>query len=225
MKDKCFISLVFLMVIIYSCENLNEPVGVEYPLSISSILEVNRSRQEIQLYKALNYEEYIDYYDYGQYFIKGAEINIIENNNVFSDFSLYEKRESYHGNSFFYGNNTKLAIVPGRQYELNVNVNGSEMKGITNVPGDFTINIPTGIRSEDIIDLEVTWTKSESAMFYLYFWRQAYQPDRDSADYHGFDYNQTNYGYLTYEEKAVRENFNPSVLDIDSVSYKCYSIR
>ena len=217
MRKRSFLIAIIFTVIVYSCESLNEPLKTEYSMSISAILEVNKDTQEVQIYRSLNYEDNIDYYDYGQYFVKGAEVKIVESENVFSDFGLYPKKESYHGYSFFYGNNSSLEILPGKKYELEVLAEGILMNGATTVPGDFEINIPGSIKNEEIAGMEVTWTKSDSAKFYMYKFQLAYQSPWDTSNYHNFDPVFLNTGYITYERKAIIGNVNYEQLEIDSV--------
>ena len=211
--------ILLLLIIFYSCENLNEPVGIQYGISISSLLEANRNIQEIQLFQALNLDDTIDYKYYGRHFIKGAQIKISENNNVYSNFALFEKNEMYNGKSFFYGNDSEFKIMPGNQYNLEIVADEIRITGVTTVPGDFQILEPSKnkMKIEDIINMELSWTKSDSAYLYSWDYRIAYQSQSDSSIYHGFKVIPLPSGNYTENERATFEYYYSIYMEIDSL--------
>jgi len=166
---KLFVVLLFFS-IFFGCESPNSPEKTGFNYSVLFNLTANTDNQKIYIYSTADNNGYVYNDNIGKYTVKTANISL--SNSVFNFSNFIIKEVSQWDNNFskgaYYTNSDSLKIFSSTQYYLNININGSGIKGMVTTPDDFNILSPlpnSTINANDSIN--ITWTSSYTAKGYL----------------------------------------------------------
>ncbi len=228
MKVDKLLIVVAVILLICSCENLNEPGSSKYSYSVDFYMDTVNKTQKIHLYRTLALSENYDLYHLENYFIENAQLELACDGMDYNDFGLFEDPDSTHVYNYYdhyqwlyYKNNSELKILPGKEYILTIKTDDQLINGLTKVPGDFDLLIPARdtMKAEEIDGLEISWTASQDAYIYTHGKFLARQRHYSS----GYTYFPDTFplgGAYTNENHAVID-FNSSTIlfvsEVDSV--------
>ena len=220
------------LLILWSCEDLNEPVDLHSEYSIVACFDPADNLHRVYAYHNAPLSEYVDGVIIDDYFVNEADITLKWGNEVFNDFLFHKDSTtttyyySYgeYNQKTYYGNNSELEIIPGMEYELTIKINDSEFTGNMSVPGNFELSLPARdtMKAEEINELEFEWTESINSSVYVYGYRTARPAPEYYAEYSGIDYFNfpegiPREGDYTYERKVKFDFYGNPFTVADSV--------
>ena len=162
---KIILSMLFIIVV-FSCDPLNEPVNnIKY--SMIGNLVVNANQQEMYIYNtiALNDLNWISggSISSNKYLAKNAKIIVKNEENTSYSYMLNLDTNVYYYTSSF-------KPKPLNRYTLKISINGDELNGETISPGDFSIISPLPnqhfTQVNDTIKIPTIWNASKNSFGY-----------------------------------------------------------
>ncbi len=162
--------LAFFILNFWSCVSPNEPGNPKSNYSVLFNLTANADSQKIYIYRIADNNGYVYNNNLGEYSVKTANISL--SNSIFNYSNFIIKDVQQRNNPFskgaYYTNSDSLKIFSSTQYYLNININGSGIKGMVTTPDDFNILSPlpnSTINANDSIN--ITWTSSYTIKGYI----------------------------------------------------------
>ena len=158
------ISLLFFL--LQHCKDLSTQSIEIKPVSVLSWITTDTTKPTLYIYKT-TYLGVGASYNYDDFFINYAKVNITDENNITYNFIPGET--TYPKNRAYLSEDT-INFQAGKKYYLNIDINGKKILGETTFPGDFKITSPLNktLKNEvKGIELNIKWTKSYGALGYI----------------------------------------------------------
>lgn len=172
MKKKMFITIsLFLILISYGCEELNDIGEIDIRQSVFIDLSVNREQQEYYIYETLSINDPLGGYPFGSndnFFVDDAVITLIdENGNSFSQFSL-AFRDSSSVTYKYITNMVPLDIQEDSKYKVIIKSGDETISGEVNTLKKIT-GFSASLLETNVEELNgiAVWDDIEEAKYYI----------------------------------------------------------